>query len=479
MSTDTSLHPEVESPQSKEMERVFQLQKNKQFELARSTVKQRKAKLSKLHDAVMRYRQEIRDALHQDYRKSAAEVDLTEIYVVTGEIKHAKRHLRSWMGPKSVSTPLAFMGASSWIHYEPKGVSLIIAPWNYPFQLAMGPLVSAIAAGCTAIIKPSEHAPHIAAVMRKIIEELFDESEVAIFEGAVETSTDLLALPFNHIFFTGSPAVGKIVMGAAAKNLSSVTLELGGKSPTIIDETANIKATIKRIMWGKFSNCGQICIAPDHVYVHESRMDEFIEAARAQLKSFYSDDVEGSADYMRMINKQHLERVLGYLEASVAQGAKIVVGGKNNPAKAFLEPTLVVNAPMDSPLMTEEIFGPVLPVQSYKNIDEVLHTINAGEKPLALYIYSGSGKRIKHIMDNTRAGGTCINNSDIHFFNNNLPFGGSNNSGIGKSHGKFGFEAFSNARSVMKQNIPGALELLMPPYTDLKMKLIDLTIKWF
>ncbi|WNJ20227.1 aldehyde dehydrogenase family protein [Pontibacter sp. G13] len=462
-----------------DIDALFDLQSAHQYTVGNTTAKERIAKLDQLHKVVMDMRPQIREALYLDYRKPPAEVDLTEIYVVTGEIKHAKRHLRKWMRPHRVTTPLAFMGASSHIRYEPKGVCLVIAPWNYPFQLALAPVISAIAAGNTVVLKPSEHSPYCSAILKDIVGRVFKPEEVAVVEGGVETSTALLAKPFNHIFFTGSPTVGKIVMEAAAKNLASVTLELGGKSPTIIDETANIAGTIKRLTWGKFSNCGQICIAPDYVFVHESRHDELVEALRDQLLEFYGADVSESDSYMRIINGNHQKRIASYLENAVQKGAKIAVGGRLNADQDFIEPTVVTDVPLDSALMTEEIFGPILPIIKYRDLNEVIGFINRGEKPLALYIYSRDKRNTELILKNTRAGGTCINNSDIHFFNNNLPFGGSNNSGLGKSHGWYGFESFSNARSVMRQHIPGALELLMPPYNGTKLKLIDLTIKWF
>ena len=459
--------------------RVFQAQKANQFVVANTSAKERIHKLNKLHAAVMKYRPEIREALYNDFRKPAAEADLTEIYVITSEIKHAKKHLKQWMRQQSVATPLSLMGSSSWIQYEPKGVCLIIAPWNYPIQLAFGPLISAVAAGNTVMLKPSEHAPHSSAIMRKILKEVFSENEVALFEGGVATSTALLKLPFNHIFFTGAPAIGKIVMKAAAEHLASVTLELGGKSPTIVDETANLDKAATRIVWGKFSNNGQICIAPDYIFVHQSKKELFLKKLKDKLELFYGKNASKSNDYMRVINTNHFNRINGYLKNSLDAGAKLFHGGQSEASQNYIEPTIVTDVPLDSDLMQKEIFGPVLPVIAYRNLQEALDIINAKEKPLALYIYSKSKKNIKLITKSTRAGGTCINNNDVHFFNNNLPFGGSNNSGIGKSHGRFGFEAFSNARSFYKQDIPGALELLMPPYNNFKRKLIDLTIKWF
>ncbi len=456
---------------------VFTAQQKNQYNIARTSVRERRQKLQKIADTVMKYRQEIRDALWADFRKPAAEVDLTEIYVVTTEVKHTKARLARWMADKPVSTPLALMGSTSWIQHEPKGVCLLISPWNYPLNLTFGPLVSAIAAGNTVIIKPSEHTPHCSAIMKKMVEEMFEEKEVAYFEGGVETATALLDLPFNHIFFTGAPEIGKVVMRAAANHLASVTLELGGKSPTIVDETADIPQAANRIAWGKFSNNGQICIAPDYVFVHESKKQQFLDEVGKRLQAFYGED-PASSDYMRMVNNNHFKRVKSYLDDSVSKGARVIHGGQSNAGENYLAPTVVTDVPMNSDLMEKEIFGPVLPVHSFRNIQEVIEVVNANEKPLALYIYSKNKKNVRHILRETRAGGTCINNNAVHFFNTNLPFGGSNNSGIGKAHGWYGFEEFSNARGVFKQNLPGALEMLMPPYTDWKQKIIDLTIKW-
>ena len=460
-------------------QRVFDLQNANQYNVGNSTVAQRKAKIKALQNAVeVEYRDAIREAAFKDFGKPKAEADLFEIMPVHAEAKHAIRHLKRWLNPHKVPTPLTLFGASSWIKYEPKGVCLIISPWNFPFNLTFSPLISAIAAGNTVMIKPSEMTPHCSAVMREIVGKLFDENEIALFEGGVEASTALLELPFNHIFFTGATSIGKVVMSAAAKNLTSVTLELGGKSPTIVDETADIKLTAKMIAWGKFSNNGQICIAPDYIFVHESKQAELTQALQNQLLEFYGDNPQTSESLARSVNQHHFDRVKGYVDDAIAKGAKITVGGNGNRDDNFLAPTLVENVPFDSELMKNEVFGPVLPIYSYKNLDEPIKFIQSNEKPLALYIYSKNSANINKILSNTRAGGTCINHNDIQFSNNNLPFGGSNNSGIGKSHGKFGFEDFSNARGVMKQFLPSSLQLMMPPYTDFKQKLIELTIKW-
>ncbi len=465
--------------QAREIKRIFALQQKNQYKVAGSSVSERKAKLTRLHEAVMRYRPQIKEALYQDYRKHPAEVDLTEIYPVTTEIKDAKRNLSRWMANHKVGTPLALMGASSYIKYEPKGVVLIISPWNFPVNLTFGPLVSAIAAGNTVILKPSEMTPHTSALMKKIVEELFDENEIALVEGAVGTSKALLDLPFNHIFFTGAPSIGKVVMRAAAEHLTSVTLELGGKSPTVVDETADLDVAARRIAWGKYVNNGQICIAPDYIFVHESKKAKFVDLVKKYLREFYTESAENETSYARIVNRRHYTRVKDYIDDAVAKGAVTEYGGKFSEEQNYISPTVMTNVSEDSALMENEIFGPVLPVFGFTDLQTVVDKINAREKPLALYIYSRSKINQNFILNNTRAGGTCINHSSLHFFNTNLPFGGSNNSGIGKAHGEFGFEAFSDARAVMKQHVPNALELLLPPYNDFKEKLIELTIKWF
>jgi aldehyde dehydrogenase (NAD+) len=462
------------------LQNIFDKQKANQYEIANRNAKQRVAKIKQLQKAVeVEFRDAIREAVQKDLGKGKAEADLTEVFPIVAEAKHVASELKDWMADQPVNTPLSLIGSRSWIKYEAKGVCLIVSPWNFPFNLTFAPLISAIAAGNTVIIKPSEHTPHSSAVMKTIIESVFSKDEVALLEGGIETASALLELPFNHIFFTGAPSIGKVVMAAAAKNLTSVTLELGGKSPTIVDETANINAAAKRITWGKFTNNGQICIAPDYVFVHESKKDALLQAIKNQLVSFYGEDPQASKDLSRMVNERHFDRVVSYINDAITKGAKIVTGGISARNDKFISPTVIENVAMDSDLMMNEIFGPVLPIFTYKDISEPLQYIRDNEKPLALYIYSTSSRNTDYIINNTRAGGTCINNNDIHFFNNNLPFGGSNNSGIGKGHGKFGFEAFSNARGIYKQMLPSALEIMMPPYSNFKERLIALTIKWF
>lgn len=459
---------------------LFNKQKAHQFVVGNSSYKERIAKLKALKNAIENtYKDAIRDALYADFKKPSVETDITEIYPVISEIKYVTSHLKQWLSNQKVETPLALIGTSSYIKYEPKGVCLIISPWNFPLNLTFGPLVSAIAAGNTVIIKPSEMTPNISKVMATIVEHLFKEDEVALIQGDAETSQELLKLPFNHIFFTGSPAIGKLVMKAASEHLTSVTLELGGKSPTIIDETAHLKSAAKRITWGKFINCGQVCIAPDYILIHESVATEFLKEVKLQLETFYRNNAETSESYGRIVNQKHFERLMNHLNDAKSKNATIEIGGKFSERDHFIEPTVLSNLSEDTTLMQEEIFGPILPIKTYKSIDEVIHYINSKEKPLALYIFSTSKKQINHIINNTRAGSTCINNNVLQYSNHHLPFGGSNNSGIGKSHGFYGFEEFSNKRSVLKQNFKGAMEMLFPPYTHLKKKMADLTIKWF
>lgn len=473
-------HAQPDTLAVSDIHQLFAAQKAHQFTVANAPIKTRKAKLRALKKAVLdTYRQEIRSALAADMGKAPSEVDLIEIYPVVKEIKHALANLRTWTNKQMVPTPLSFVGSSSYIRYEPKGVCLILSPWNFPVNLCLGPLVSAIAAGNTVIIKPSEFTPKTSRLLKKIITDLFPPEEISVIEGSVETASQLLKLPFNHIFFTGSPKVGKIVMEAAAKNLSSVTLELGGKSPTIVDETANIPMSAKLIAWGKWINSGQVCVAPDFVYVHESRIASFVAEMKKSLIEFFGQDASQSPDYTRMIDQRQLDRVQQYLDDAVHRGATVAHGGKTVASRTCMEPTILQEVSADSMVMQEEIFGPILPILPYTDLDAVLSGLNTQEKPLALYIYSGSRRNMEHISRNTRAGGTCINHNGIHFFHPDLPFGGSNNSGIGKSHGFYGFAAFSNARSYYHQKVRGPLELLMPPYSKLKEKLIEWTVRYF
>ena len=455
-----------------ELDRIYEAQQANRAAVGATTATERIAKLRRLERAVLDRRDEIRAAMWADYRKPPAEVDLSEIYPIVSEARHAVRHLRRWMKPRRVGTRLALLGSRSAVVHQPKGVVAIIAPWNFPFNLTLGPLVSAIAAGNCVMLKPSELTPESTACMRRIVSDLFDENEVAVIDGGADVAGALLAKKFDHIFFTGSPAIGRIVMRAAAENLTSVTLELGGKSPVIVDETANVASAAKKVAWGKFFNSGQVCIAPDYALVHESVRDDFLKHLRDAIAAF-GDDSRGV-----IVNDRHAERVKRLLDTAIDHGAEVHHGG--DLKGRAIPPTVLVNVAHHAPVMQEEIFGPVLPVLSYRNLDEALAIIERLEKPLVLYVFSRSKAVAREIVRRTRAGGTAINHTMIHFYELDLPFGGVGPSGMGKAHGVHGFEAFSNPRGVLVQWAPfSAIELLFPPYRGRFQKwLIDVTVKW-
>ena len=424
--------------------------------VAATSASDRIRKISELRRVVLARRDEIREALWADYRKPSAEVDLSEIFPVVGEARHAARHLKKWMRPRRVPAPLTLLGTRSRIVYQPKGVVLIISPWNFPINLTLGPLVSAIAAGNCAMIKPSEMTPNASACMKRLLAEVFDESEVAVIEGDAAVAEALLRKRFDHIFFTGSPAVGKIVMKAAAEHLTSVTLELGGKSPVIVDRTADVDEAVQKIAWGKAMNSGQVCIAPDYILVDESVRAAFVEKLRAVKPD------EGSL----LVNERHAARIQKL-------APNVPVEGRRLPL------TVLENVSLDAPVMQEEIFGPLLPVIPYRDLGEALQIINEREKPLVLYLFSRERRVIDRVLRETRAGGTVINDTLIHFYQLNLPFGGVGNSGVGKGHGFFGFQAFSNPRGVLEQPTRfSGIQLLYPPYTAFKRKLIDFVVRF-
>jgi aldehyde dehydrogenase (NAD+) len=452
-----------------DIDRIHEAQQRNRERVRATTAAERIVKIRKLKDAIMERRDEVRAALWNDYRKPAAEVDLSEIFPAVGEAKHAIRNLRQWMRPRRVPTPLALLGSSSRIVYEPKGMALIISPWNFPINLTLGPLVSAIAAGNCVMIKPSEMTPHASAWMKAMLADLFDEDEVAVIEGDATVAQALLAKRFDHIFFTGSPQVGKIVMKAAAEYLTSVTLELGGKSPVIVDRTANLDEAAKKIVWGKFFNCGQICIAPDYLLVDEAIQAPFLEKVKQRIAS----------EHGTLVNERHAGRVRELFDKAVAGGAKVLTGGTFDGRN--VAPTVLTNVDPHSAVMREEIFGPLLPVLTYRDLDEALAMINGRERPLVLYLFSRSRRVIRNVLARTSAGGTAINDTLVHFYQLHLPFGGVGNSGVGKGHGFFGFEAFSNVRGVLEQPTRfSAIQLLYPPYNSKwKQKLIDWTVRYF
>ena len=458
------------------IQQAFDAQRDTALRLRQSTVAERKAKIMKLRDAVLANQEAIVQAGWADFRKPAAEVDLTEVLPVVAEANDALRNLKSWMKPKGVWPSRMMVGTKGYMQYEPKGRCLIISPWNYPVNLSLGPLVSAIAAGNTAIIKPSEMTPNAAAVISKIVREVSDPCEVTVIEGDAPVAQALLELPFDHLFFTGSPAIGKVVMAAAAKHLTSVTLELGGKSPTIVDETADIELAAKNILWAKFTNNGQTCIAPDHIFVHERVREAFVAACASKLKEVYGENPQRSDSLARVVNSRHTGRIGSLLQDAVARGAKVLAGGQTDLNDSYIAPTLLGDIPNDALIMQEEIFGPLLPVITFSRLDEVIARINAEPKPLALYMWSRNEANIQQVMQQTTSGGACINHCVVQFLHGNLPFGGVNNSGIGSAHGHHGFKAFSHERAVVRTRIMLA-RMFFPPYTPLTRKLISIFLK--
>lgn len=465
------------------VQQLFEAQRRHQRQVGRTTAEERIGKLKRLREALLARRAGLHAALQADFRKPMVEVDLTEITPVLAEIKHAIDHVADWMAPRQVKTPPLLLGTRSEVRCEPKGVSLIIAPWNYPVTLTLGPLVSAIAAGCCCTLKPSEFTPHTTAVLRELLATTFEEQEVAVVEGDAAAAQALLAQPFAHVFFTGSPRVGTLVMQAAAEHLTSVTLELGGKSPAIVDETADLELAAQKIAQGKFTNAGQTCIAPDYVLVQASVHDALVAALREQVHRFYGAtpaDRVASPDYPRLIHDRHWQRLTQLLEDALADGAEVVVGGRSDAADRYLAPTVLVDVEPDNPIMDEEIFGPILPVLRFETLDEALALVNRQPKPLALYAFTERGANREQILRETSAGGTCINETLLHFIHPDLPFGGVGTSGMGKSHGRHGFLAFSNERPVLRQRLKkNPVRFLYPPYDARVRKLMAWVLKYY
>ena len=414
--------------------------------------------LRKFRETIIKHQAEIETALWNDLRKSSQEAYLTEISIVLQEIDLHIKKLRSWAKPQKVRTQISIYPSRSYIYTEPLGVTLIMAPWNYPFQLILNPLVGAISAGCVAMLKPSPAAKETAKIVEKIIRECFDTNYVNVVQGGREVNALLLKEKYDFIFFTGSPFLGKLVYKAAAENLTPVILELGGKSPCVVDKDADIQIAARRIMWGKSINSGQTCIAPDYLFVHLSVKEKLLDAMKQELTKLYSDteNIEDSAFYPRMINEAAFDRVKALFESE-----NICFGGKTNCEKLFIEPTVVDGITPESKIMQEEIFGPVLPLMTFESIGEVYDYVNKNDKPLALYYF---GKNDEDVLKNTTSGGACINDTLMHIANQNLPFGGVGNSGMAKYHGRESFLLFSNRRSVVKSINCIDLPFKYPPF---------------
>lgn len=461
------------------MRQVFDSQQAKRLFGAHSSYAERLDLLRRLEEGIWKYREAFKEAMHNDWSKPGTEVELTELYPVLSEIRLVRSNLRRWMAPQRVPTPITLLGGRGRILPQPKGVALLIAPWNYPINLTLKPLVSALAAGNSVILKPSELTPHTSSVLAQMVADVFDPSEVALFEGGVEVSQALLELPFNHIFFTGSPRVGKLVMAAAAKHLASVTLELGGKSPVIIAKDADLKRAASQVAWGKLLNNGQICIAPDYCLVHESVKDAFLTLLKKEMQKLYGEDPSKSGDYARIVSSGHHQRLSGAVEEALSKGAKLEWGGTTNAGQRYLAPTVLSEVPNSSRVLQEEIFGPILPIRTFSSLDEAIQIVQEGEPPLALYLFSQSKSVIQQVANQTRSGALSVNQLIAHFAHSELPFGGVNNSGIGKSQGKHGFMEFSNARAYYRQMWPGLADLLRPPYTQWKKQMVNLAMRWF
>lgn len=403
----------------------------------------RREMLQRLKASILRFEKELCDALYLDLHKSYEEAYMTEISIVLGEIDNFLENLRRWAAPSKKSTPLKMFPSRSMILTEPLGVALIMSPWNYPVQLVLNPLVGAIAAGCTAVVKPSPYVEHVAEVLERLIYETFDKGYIAVVQGHRDVNTELLRQRYDIIFFTGSPDLGRVVMRAAAESVTPVILELGGKCPVIVDKSADVRLAAKRVAWGKSLNAGQTCIAPDYLLIHEDVKMEFVEEFRRAMAELHGDDAQLSKHYVRLVSDKAFERVSGYLSEG-----RVLAGGRVDAADRYIEPTLLDDVSLDSAVMTTEIFGPVLPMITVKSVDEAIAFVNDREKPLALYVFADEsvGRRVLHL---TSSGGACLNDVIMHIANEHLPFGGVGNSGMGRYHGRDSLYSFSHRRSVV------------------------------
>jgi aldehyde dehydrogenase (NAD+) len=432
----------------------------------------RKETLIKLLNAIIVHENEIIQALYDDFKKPAFEAVLTETNYVILELKNTIKNLKNWAKPKRVFPSILNFPSTDCIYKEPYGKVLIIAPWNYPFQLALCPLIAAVAAGNQVVVKPSELTPKTSEIIAEIIAKVFDKKHVEAIEGGIDVSQQLLSERWDYIFFTGSVAVGKIVAKAAAENLTPVTLELGGKSPCIIDETANLKLAAKRIAWGKFVNAGQTCIAPDYILIQKDMKSHFVAYLKQEITKAYSKNPRESPDFARIVNVKNWQRLVNIIEPD-----KVIFGGQSDIKDCYIAPTLVNETSLDSPVMKDEIFGPILPILTYKNETEMDCILSRYEKPLALYIFTENHAFSKQIIEKYSFGGGCINDTMVHFSNKRLPFGGVGHSGIGAYHGKLSFDVFSHQKSIVKKANWLDLPMRYAPYKD-KLQTIKKLLKW-
>ena len=435
-------------------------------------IKYRKLHLKKMYDEIKKHEKEISKALYSDLHKSEFESYITEIGLVKKEIKHQLCLMKQYSLPQRVAGSLFVFNAKSEIYYEPYGPTLIVSPWNYPFHLALMPLVGAIATGNCVVLKLSPDANATNMMIRKIIENVFNKEYVSVLEGHRDVNEYLFSMPFEHIFLTGSPQLGKVAMKAASNHLAKITLELGGKSPCIIDKDANIEIAAKRIAFGKVINSGQTCIAPDYIYVHKDVKSKFIELFKKNIETFYPQGVEHSDEYPHIISDKAMQRLVNLLKCG-----KVIYGGTYNLNTRFFHPTLIENVPVDSDLMQNEIFGPIFPIYEFEKIEEVITFVTSRPKPLALYYFSNDNNKVKEILKKTSSGGVCINDVLMHIVNHNLPFGGIQNSGIGNYHGKFSYDTFSHQKAVLKTSTLLDLFVKYPPFGKERIKWIKKIFK--
>lgn len=438
-----------------------------------NNLKYRKDKLQHLLNAIIKQEDAIVSALYIDFKKPEFEAIATETSYVISDLKNTIKNIHKWAKPKRVLPSLLNFPSSDYIYSEPYGKVLIIAPWNYPFQLALCPLIAAVAAGNQVVVKPSELTPNTASIIQKIISEVFEKNHVEVIEGGVEITQELLAQRWDYIFFTGSVAVGKIVAKAAAEYLTPTTLELGGKNPCIIDENCEIELTAKRIVWGKFINAGQTCIAPDYLLVHHKIKAALIEALQKQITAAYGQNPELSPDFPRIINEKNWLRLTSFLDNET-----ISYGGQTNPGDFYIAPTLLDEPTLESKVMQDEIFGPILPILSYHNESDIERIISKYEKPLSLYVFANNIKWAKKIVAKYSFGGGCINDTVIHFSNKRLPFGGVGTSGIGAYHGKLSFDTFSHQKAIVNKGLWLDLPMRYAPYKN-KINIVRKILKWF
>lgn len=447
---------------------------------AGTSAAERRERLLRLRRVVVARREEIVAALGRDFRRSPFESDVAEYQHVLQEIDQAVRGVRRWMRGSRARSPLVLFGTTSRVVYEPRGSVLIMAPWNYPFGLVVNPLVAAIAAGNGAVVKPSERAPATEALVASLVAETFDPTEVAVVTGGVDVAARVLEAPFDHFFFTGSTRVGRLVMTAAARHLATVTLEMGGKSPAIVDASADLRAAAEAIAWGKFFNAGQTCLAPDFVLVHQDVHDRFVRELSAAVTRFYGDDDarRTTSDYGRIIDAAHYERLVLLVRDTVAQGATLAFGGRYDAAERYVAPTLLTDVTPTMAAMQEEIFGPVLPVLRFATPAEAVTLARPNGKPLGSYIFARNRAVIDVLVSDIPAGGTVVNNTLLHYANSDLPFGGVGASGMGRYHGFHGFLEMSHARAVVRQRRPALSRLLHPPYRGRLHAVVRRVIPW-